>query len=58
MKEGVTQDSGMPDRVITVPARSSPTLAPSDVITGFVPVIPIKRSAALFTLGWPAQARP
>jgi hypothetical protein len=35
MKEGVTQDGGMPHRVITVPARSSL------VITGLVPVIPI-----------------
>jgi hypothetical protein len=46
-KEGVTQDSAMPHRVITVPARSSPALGPSDVtttsdvITGLVPVIPI-----------------
>jgi hypothetical protein len=46
-REGVTQDSVLPHRVITVPARSSPALGPSDVtttsdvITGLVPVIPI-----------------
>jgi hypothetical protein len=42
MKAGVTQDSVLPHRVITVPARSSPALGPSDVITGLVPVIPIR----------------
>jgi len=51
MKEDVTQDSGMPQFVITVPARSSLVLLPSDVITGLVPVIPIKRSSALHSVG-------
>ncbi len=46
MKEGMTQDRVMPQFVITVPARPSPALEPSDVITGLVPVIPIKRSSA------------
>ena len=51
MKEGMTQDRVMPQFVITVPARSSPALGPSDVITGLVPVIPIKRSSALHSVG-------
>ena len=56
-REGVTQDSVMPHRVITVPTRSSPALGlsdvttTSDVITGLVPVIPIKRSSALHSVG-------
>ena len=51
MKECATQDSVLPHRVITVPARSSPALAPSDVITGLVPVIPIVWSAAPLIIG-------
>ena len=50
-KEDVTQDGGMRHRVITVPARSSPALGPSDVITGLVPVIPMANSAALVPIG-------
>jgi len=41
----------MSHHVITVPAPSSPALGPSDVITGLVPVIPIKRSSALHSVG-------
>jgi hypothetical protein len=47
MNEGVTQDGAMPHRVITVPDRSSPALAPCDVITGLVPVIPIGKAQRL-----------
>jgi hypothetical protein len=52
MKEGMTQDRVMPQFVITVPARPSPALGPSDVtttsdvITGLVPVIPTRKSSA------------
>jgi hypothetical protein len=62
-REGVTQDSVMPHRVITVPTRSSPALGlsdvttTSDVITGLVPVIPIKRSSARHSIGM-AGTRP
>jgi hypothetical protein len=44
--EGVTRDSGMRHRALTVPARSSSALGPSDVITGLMPVIPMRKSAA------------
>jgi hypothetical protein len=57
MKEGMTQDRVMPQFVITVPARPSPALGPSDVITGLVPVIPRKRSSALHSIGM-AGTRP
>ncbi|MBO1906301.1 hypothetical protein J4G37_15515 [Microvirga sp. 3-52] len=40
-RRGLAKDGGMLHRVITVPARSSPALAPSDVITGLVPAIPM-----------------
>ena len=35
-----------------------PETTPSHVITGLVPVIPIRRSEALFQSEWPAQGRP